>query len=96
MRFFAQTREIFNGSQSTRQAKDHIDGHKAPQLQPGQCRTIDTKPQRLTNNDVGFSGFLAWKTAMKKIDNRQHRARDCDQDQDKESPARPDVWKRLP
>jgi len=38
VRLFAETSEVFEGSQPTRESKDYIDRHKPAELQPGQGR----------------------------------------------------------
>lgn len=95
MRFFAQARKIFNGKQPQRETDYHVDGNKAPELQPGKRRAVDAKPHRLPDDDVGFSRLFGWKAPVKEVHNGQNCTRQSDQDQYKKSPARPDVWKCL-
>src|SRR6266542_3056425 len=95
MRFFTQSCEIFNGSQSARKTEDHIHCDKTSELKPREGRAIDAKPQCLTNNDVCVSRFFAGKAPMEKIYNGQNGASMRYQHKHKESPTWPNIWKCL-
>lgn len=95
MGFFAQANKVFNGDEPTRQAKDHIDRDEAPELEPGECCTIDAEPQRLTNDHVRFNRFFIGEAPMEEINNGQDYARERNKREDEKTPARPDVGKGL-
>ena len=95
MGFFAQAGEVLNGRQSASQPEDNVDGNKAPKLQPGESRAIDTKPHRLTDDHICVRRLFTGKATIKKINDRQHGAGEGYQNKRKECPTRPDVWKCL-
>src|SRR5215207_1836362 len=95
MRFFAQAREVFDGSQPAGEPKDHIDGDQTAELQPGKRRAINTKPQRLTNYDICFGRFFTRKPAVEKVDDRKKSTRERHESKNKKSPALPDKGKGL-
>src|SRR5690349_8183578 len=93
MRFFPQTREVLDGSQTAREPQDDIDGHQPSKLQPGKRCAVDAKPQGLPDNHVCIGWLLTAETAVKEVDDRQKGARERHQHQNEKSPARPDVRK---
>ena len=94
MRSFAQTNKVFDGNEAARHAEDHIDSDETSKLQPGKGGAVDPKPHRLTDNDICFGGsFFIGKSFVKKINNGKDSACERHKDQNKKSPARPDVWK---
>lgn len=92
---FAQADKVFDGDQAERQPENDVDRDQPPQLKPGKCCAVNTKPQRLTNDDVAIGRRVIWKAAVKKIDERQEDTGDCQQAEDKEAPAGPDFWAGL-
>ena len=92
MRAFTQAQEIFDGDQSASQPKNYVDSDKAPESQPGKRGAIDAKPHCLPHDDIGISGRVIGKAAMKKVDDGQEQTRERREREDEETPSRPNVW----
>ena len=93
MRFFAQADEIFDGNETTCEAEDHVDRDEAPELKPGKGGAIDTKPNRLTNDNICFGGNFGGKTFVEEVDDGKDSARKRYEGKYEKSPAGPDVGK---
>ena len=90
MGFFAQAYEVLNGNQATCKPENDIDRDQAPQLQPGKGCAVNTKPHRLPDNDIRLGRRAAWEATMEKIDDGQQGAGNRSNQQNEESPSKPD------